>query len=34
MEALSKKFKGITLVGVYKQGKWLEASGRIPKFVH
>ncbi|GMX58901.1 MAG: DegV family protein [Candidatus Microsyncoccus archaeolyticus] len=34
MEALSKNLKSITLVGVYKQGKWLEASGRIPKFVH
>lgn len=34
MDALTKNLKNITLVGVYEHGKWLEASGRIPKFVH
>lgn len=34
LNILSNNLKNITLVGVYENGKWLEASGRIPKFIH
>jgi DegV family protein with EDD domain len=32
-EKLKKELPNIKLVGMYKSPKWLEASGRIPKFV-
>ncbi|MDD4531109.1 MAG: DegV family protein [Candidatus Pacebacteria bacterium] len=33
VEKLKKELPNIKLIGMYKSPKWLEASGRIPKFV-
>ncbi len=33
IETLKQEFRNIKLTGIYKSPKWLEASGRLPKFV-
>jgi len=34
IEKLNAEVKNIKLLGIYENGKWLEASGRIPRFVN
>lgn len=34
IEKLNAELKNIKLIGIYENGKWLEASGRIPRFVN
>jgi DegV family protein with EDD domain len=34
IEKLSMDLKNITLRGIYENGKWLEASGRLPRFIN
>jgi DegV family protein with EDD domain len=34
VENLNAELKNIKLLGIYENGKWLEASGRLPRFVN
>jgi DegV family protein with EDD domain len=34
IKKLTEEIKNVKLLGIYENGKWLEASGRIPKFIN